>query len=301
MVEKELWGSSVTVGYVGSRADRLWNTIANWNNAPPGPGAVQPRRPYYPVAPSLTGIAWFTAGGRQVYDALQTSFARRSRNGLTLSANYTFAHGYSNVWQPGGGGAPEAYAVIPSQWETTEWGHSGIDVRHRFALAANYELPFGREASGAKKVLIGNWQVNAVAFWQSGLPFTVVNAMPRSNTGVGANGDRPDRLCSGVLDDPTVGKWFDTSCFVGQALNTMGNSGRNILYGPPQRRLDVSVFKDFVIGDNKLQFRAECYNVTNTPSFGVPNAALGTATFGTITTTANAPPRQFQFALKYLF
>jgi hypothetical protein len=84
-------------------------------------------------------------------------------------------------------------------------------------------------------------------------------------------------------------------------LNTAGDSGRNILYGPPQRRLDVSLFKDFLIGNGRLQFRAECFNVTNTPSFGVPVNSLGASNFGTITNTANAQPRQFQFALKFLF
>ena len=43
------------------------------------------------------------------------------------------------------------------------------------------------------------------------------------------------------------------------------------------------------------------YNLTNTASFGVPNGSLGNAAFGTISTTANNPPRQFQFAAKFLF
>ncbi|MBL8140719.1 MAG: TonB-dependent receptor, partial [Acidobacteria bacterium] len=301
MIEKEIWGSSVTLGYVGSRAANLWNTMATWNNAPPGPGAVQQRRPYYSVAPNLTGIAYFLSGGKQTYNAMQASFARRSRNGLTLSANYTLAKGMSNVTQPGGGGAAQAFGVVPSRWEELEWSASDIDIRHRYALSMNYELPFGKDSNGAARQLIAGWQVNAVAFWQSGLPFTVVNATPRTNTGVGANGDRPDQTCSGELDNPTIGKWFDTSCFVGQTLNTLGNSGRNNLYGPPTRRIDMSVFKDFFLGANKLQFRAEVYNLTNTASFGVPNGSLGNAAFGTITTTANNPPRQFQFAAKFLF
>jgi hypothetical protein len=182
-----------------------------------------------------------------------------------------------------------------------EMGASDIDIRHRYSLALNYELPFAKDSTGMTRQLFAGWQVNAVAFWQSGLPFTVVNATPRSNTGVGANGDRPDRVCSGVLDDPSVDKWFDTSCFVGQAVNTVGNSGRNILYGPAQRRIDMSFFKDFATrGDDRLQLRVEIFNLTNFANFRPPNAALGSATFGRLTTTLG-PPRQFQFALKYLF
>ena len=104
-----------------------------------------------------------------------------------------------------------------------------------------------------------------------------------------------------MLDDPTVNQWFDTSCFVGQDINTIGNSGRNNLYGPPQRRADLSVFKDVVIGTQRLQLRLEVFNITNTPSFAVPDGGLGSATFGRITSTGNNIPRQFQFAAKYLF
>jgi hypothetical protein len=131
------------------------------------------------------------------------------------------------------------------------------------------------------------------------VPFTVYNATARSNTG--ATVDRPNQTCSGVLDSPTVERWFDTSCFVGQDLNTIGNSGRNNLYGPPQRRMDMSFFKDIVMEGQRLQFRLEVFNITNTASFAVPDGALGSATFGRITSTGNNIPRQFQFAVKYLF
>ena len=63
----------------------------------------------------------------------------------------------------------------------------------------------------------------------------------------------------------------------------------------------MSVFKDVVIGTQRLQLRLEVFNVTNTPSFAVPDGALGSATFGRITSTANNLPRQFQFAAKFLF
>jgi outer membrane receptor protein involved in Fe transport len=299
MLEQQVWGSSVTVGYVGSRGYRLWMSVPNLNYAPPGAGAVNPRRYYAGVAPNLTTLQILRSAGRQDYNALQLAFARRSRGGLTLSANYTLAKGMSDVTQPGGGGAQQAYGVDPNRIHELEWSASDIDIRHRYAFSLNYELPFGRNASGAVKQLIGDWQVNLLAYWQSGLPFTVYNATARSNTGAGV--DRPDQTCSGTLSDPTVTRWFDTTCFTGQAINTIGNSGRNNLYGPPQRRMDMSLFKDVVFGTQRLQLRLEVFNVTNTPSFAVPDGALGSATFGRITSTGNNVPRQFQVAAKYLF
>ncbi len=299
MLEQQVWGSSVTVGYVGSRGYRLWMGVPNLNYAPAGPGAVNPRRYLAAQAPNLTTLGLLRSAGRQDYNAFQLAFARRSRGGLTLSTNYTLAKGMSDVTQPGGGGAQQAYGVDPNRIHELEWSASDIDIRHRYAFSLNYELPFGRSSTGALKHLIGDWQVNMLAYWQSGVPFTVYNATARSNTGAGV--DRPNQTCSGKSDDPTILQWFDTSCFVGQEINTIGNSGRNNLYGPPQRRMDMSLFKDLVVGARRLQLRLEVFNVTNTPSFGVPDGALGSATFGRITSTANNVARQFQFAAKFLF
>jgi hypothetical protein len=299
MAEQQVWGGAATVGYVGSKGHRLWMSIPNLNYAPPGAGAINPRRYYAVQAPNLTTLQLLKSAGQQDYNALQLAFARRSRDGLTFSANYALAKGMSDVTQPGGGGAQQAYGVDPLRIHELEWSASDIDIRHRYAFSLNYELPFGRNATGATKHLTADWQVNLVAYWQSGVPFTVYNATARSNTGAGV--DRPNQVCSGVLDDPTVDRWFDTSCFVPQDINTIGNSGRNNLYGPPQRRMDFSVFKDVLVNAHRLQLRLEVFNVTNTASFAVPDGALGAATFGRITSTANNIPRQFQFAAKYLF
>ena len=299
MVEHQIFGGSVTLGYVGSKGRRMWMGVPNLNYAPPGAGAINPRRYYAATAPNLTTLGILRSAGKQDYNAMQLAFARRSRAGLTFLANYTLAKGMSDVTQPGGGGAAQAYGVDPNRIHELEWSPSDIDIRHRYAFSLNYELPFARDAVGAVKHLFGDWQVNMVAYWQSGVPFTVFNATARSNTGAGT--DRPNQTCSGELDNPTINQWFDTSCFVGQEINTIGNSGRNNLYGPPQRRADMSLFKDVVVGTRRLQLRLEVFNVTNTPSFAVPDGALGAATFGRITSTANNIPRQFQFAAKFLF
>jgi hypothetical protein len=281
------------VGDIGNGDEQLAD-----RSAPPGPGAVNPRRYYAAQAPNLTTLAILRSAGRQDYNAMHLAFARRSRGGLTLSANYTLTKGMSDVTQPGGGGAQQAYGVDPTWIHELEWGPSDIDIRHRYAVSINYELPFGRESTGALKQLIADWQVNLMGYWQSGVPFTVFNTTARSNTGAGQ--DRPNQTL-GVLDNPTVTRWFDTTCFVGQEINAIGNSGRNNLYGPPQRRMDASIFKDVVVGPRRLQLRLEVFNLTNTPSFAVPDGGLGSATVGRITSTANNVPRQFQFAAKFLF
>jgi len=181
---------------------------------------------------------------------------------------------------------------------------SGFDVPHNLAISAGYELPFGRERrflSDPPAVvdgILGGWQFQGIYVWRSGRPFTPTISVDRANTGVG--GQRPDRLGSGEIEDPTVEVWFDKTAFALPAQFTYGNSGGNILREDSYKTLDFSLFKLFRIGTHRLQFRAEAFNVTNTPSFSAPNTAIDTTTGGRVTSTASAP-RQMQFALKYDF
>jgi hypothetical protein len=74
-----------------------------------------------------------------------------------------------------------------------------------------------------------------------------------------------------------------------------------MVIGPGVRNLDFSMFKNFRMGETKqLQFRAESFNLTNTPAFGLPGASFGTSQFGSISGTAR-DPRDIQLSLKFLF
>jgi hypothetical protein len=80
-----------------------------------------------------------------------------------------------------------------------------------------------------------------------------------------------------------------------------GNLGRNTLFGPGRVNFDASLLKDFPFSETlRLQFRAEAFNVFNTPQFGQPNASIGAPNAGTITSTVGNP-RQIQLALRIVF
>jgi hypothetical protein len=221
------------------------------------------------------------------YNAMQLVFQRRYHAGFSINSNYTLAH---NVWT---GSAPWNAAVI-------ERYDADNDVRHRIGFLVNYELPWGRSMTGSAKHFVAGWQVNAVAGWQTGVPFNITNAAARANTG---GADRPNLVGNPELENPAINRFFDTTAFLGQTVNTIGDQivPRNLLHGPSLKRVDMSVFKDVPLsGTARLQLRMEVYNVTNTPSFGNPNGQLGNAAFGTITNTLGTP-RQMQFAAKLLF
>jgi hypothetical protein len=120
-----------------------------------------------------------------------------------------------------------------------------------------------------------------------------------ANTGVG--GQRPNRIASGKLEDPTLERWFDTGAFVAAPNFTYGNAGIRILPPDIVRTVDFSVFKQFQVSEqSRLQFRFEAFNLPNTPSFSAPTSDILSTTAGRVNSTSTAP-RQMQVALKYYF
>jgi hypothetical protein len=299
-VQREFAGFVATAAYVGVLTRHQTVDYAA-DIGYPGPGPIAPRRPYYNQFPNVSGITLENSDAISNYHALQLSLEHRFSRGLTAQSTYTYGHSIDDG-QPIGGGKPGSgpFPQLVNN-RALERGNSDIDIRQRFVVMADYELPFARAARGLTRFVFSGWIANAVLVAQTGVPFTVTNSTARDNTG---GGDRPNRVASGILspDQRTVRRWFDTSAFVPQPLYTIGNSGRNILQGPPLRQLDFSLFKQFRPTERfALEFRAESFNLTNTPNLGIPAAALGAANFGTISDTGNSQARQLQFALKLLF
>jgi len=184
------------------------------------------------------------------------------------------------------------------------------DVPQRLVVSYVYELPFGKGKAllngGGRMVsaILGGWTVTGISSFQSGRPLAITTAT--NNTNSYGGGSRPNNNGkSGELDSSqrTLGKWFNTSVFTQPDPFTFGTTGRTL---PDAREagitnFDFSTQKNFTFTERvKLQFRGELFNIFNTPQFGRPGQALGTAQFGVISNQANSP-RQVQFGLKVLF
>jgi carboxypeptidase family protein len=289
-VQHELFPDTVVeVDYVGNKGAFLNGTNAA-NNPPAGAGAIQARRPY----PRFGAINYFSQDVSTIYHSLQAKLEKRLSAGFWYLLSYTFSKSIQHQNAPAVGG-------------NTAWERSltDFDIPHNLAASWGYELPVGRGkrllngANGFTNALLGGWQVQGVVVVRSGRPFTPTIAADRANIGIG--GQRPNRLSSGKLNNPTVERWFDVSAFSLPAQFTYGNSGANILREDRFKTFDFSVFKQFRITEgSQLQFRAEAFNVTNTASFNAPSTQIDTASGGRVTSTAGQP-RQIQFALKYNF
>lgn len=316
-IEREFGGTVASITYVGELDRRMAYYVPDDNAFAPTPytlsgailppGAQVPLRPFAGTSPGITSVPLFTAKGNGSYNGLQFVLKRRLNKGLDLSFNYAYAHGLDNseaISNDGGDG----FGTVPSQISTLEYGNSNLDVRHRISGTFNYALPFGNSLTGFKGVLARGWQANGLVSWNTGFPFSVTNItnVTGSRPGI-ANSDRPNQIRGFHVSHPNPTAWFNNSrtlpSFQAQTPGQIGNERRNQLYGPGLQRVDLSLFKTFDITERfKFEFRTEAFNVLNTAQFAFPNASLGNAAFGTISSTENAyNPRIIQFAGKVHF
>src|SRR5262249_22153849 len=156
-----------------------------------------------------------------------------------------------------------------------------------------YDTPRVTSSSAAVRALLDGWQLNGIASFASGMPFTVNSGRDNSFSGIGRDtADLVGNPARSAGADPVV-QWFNPSAFIVNAIGTYGNVGRNSLRGPGLARMDLAVFRNFKLSERiRLQFRAESFNIANHANFGVPTntgnanslaASVSAANFGRIT------------------
>jgi hypothetical protein len=288
----------VELAYVGSKGGQLV-LKTDQNQAPPVVGVTNSdvNRPYIQVSPALRTVGTVETTGTLDYHALHVKLQRRFVNGLSLLTAYTYGKAIDLV-SDNDGGVTLTNVYDPGY----NRGPSDYDVTHTLSASWIYELPFGRQSR------LGGWQVNGIVYWRTGLPFTVIQPPAMLSTGVL---NRPDRIGDGAATDPSVEQWFDTAAFqrTADATGTFGSAGRNILRGPGQSNVDLSLVKATRFGRVQSELRIEAFNLFNHPQFGQPVAALGNALNGTITSMLSNPAcatcgtteRQVQLGLRLRF
>ena len=219
---------------MGALSAKKIASVAEIDQALPGPVTVQPRRAYYPLLPGVSSIQEMYTAGTADYHSLQTSLEHRFAKGWNLITNYTYGHLIDDHPCRGGckmGSEAGPFPVMSSN-RRLDRGNSDIDLRHRWSLMASYAPSFGAGLHGVAGALARGWQLNAIAVMQSGGTFTVQNSSSRANTG---SGDRPNLVGDPYAISQSPAQWFNTAAFATQPLYTLGTVGRNTMYGPPMR------------------------------------------------------------------
>jgi len=304
-VQRELTPTtSFEVNYVGNAAFK--NLLGlNLNQPVPGPGPINPRRPY----PNLGDLSGYFSIGRSHYDSLQTALRKTyDSTGLVVLASYTYSHALGDsISGPQVNERPSG-AIRDNRHPDAEYGNTSYDIRHIFSLSGTYQLPFGKgrpfanSAAGVADAIIGGWSLDTILSFQTGQWITPNDIVNVSNAG----GSRPD-----VIGNPNgfshpnraaeIRQWFNTAAFQRAAQFTFGNAGTGIIETPGYSDVDLSLQKRFPIGERLgMQFRAEFFNAFNHTNLGAPNTSFGSPGFGTINSIVGSA-RDIQFGLRFDF
>ena len=288
--------------------------------------------------------------GQSTYNSLQVSVTRRLSKGLQLLGSYTFSKSIDNASGAGGAGGGNALdsGILQGNQRDNRAnrGLSDFDRKHRAVISFLWELPRTRssESGGFKKTLLAGWQIAGIATVMSGQPIDIVDTFAGSLYGLagGLPLARPNFAPSATVASATSnvpsGYFFNPFAFArpivtpGQLIPSsngtataaaagtdIGNVGRNVLRGPRQNNVDLSIIKRFdVWRSSSLEFRTEFFNVFNHVNLAAPvsdlNAVISSGgninpatgeiispgSFGKITAASNNP-RIIQFALKLSF
>jgi hypothetical protein len=295
----------VEVGYAGSKGTHLnmGGYEGDYNvNAIKGSMLSTARgqfiAPYVPYPQFPVGVDVETWIGSSSYNSLQAKVQRRFSNGFGILGAFT----WMKVIDVGDTGYRD-----PAGNRNLDRGLSANSIPTRLTAAWTYALPFGKGrkwlTSGPAIYPLGGWEVDGTLTLQAGSP---LNPTENYNSEVAGQEvfNAPNVSGNPILpkSQQTLNQYFNTSMFSIPALYTMGNAGKGIVFGPPMRLMNLTLGKHFYpFRDERrnLEFRAEVYNISNTPTFGNPNVTADSSTFGRITSASNS--RTMQLALKAYF
>jgi hypothetical protein len=306
IVEHKLPADFVTsIGYVATASVNGFAFLDI--NASQIPGSGNEGRPLYANFGRTATTREWKGMTHSNYHSLQATINRRFSGGLFLKGAYTYSH---------------AIDIAPySDWTAFRYNAASVfhrnratadhDVPHILQLAAVYELPFGAGkpwlTTGVPSAILGGWQINTLFGAYKGRPYNL--------TASGTSLNMPGNQQTPDLVKPTVeklgavgddGTFFDTSAFARPTGVRFGNVGRNTMRGPGVVNVDLSLFRTFKLTEKfNLQFRAESFNLSNTPHFANPNGNANSSNFGKILATqtvdALGRSREFRFGLRLGF
>lgn len=326
---------SAEVGYAGSHIVHVGIPDSNLNQLTAdqlaeGPALLQTvPNPYYGQIPSSSSIGGKTISQAQLikpyprfqnvaiyrhnsgqtnYNAVEAKVEERLAHGISFLFAYTHSKlidDASSVFSTTVLSSPNSSSLIAADtyrpW--LERDSSSGDMPNVTSFSGLYDLPAGHghrlASSGFADTFLGGWQLNAILSLQSGMPVTVTQAT-NMNSFAGFSLQRPNLLSKPSLlrRDRTPAHFFNTGAFATAPQFTIGSASRNPVRGPAYHDLDLALVKHTTLfHETGVEFRAELFNVTNTPEFNQPSGSFGSAAFGTITSTTT-DPRVMQLAIR---
>jgi len=309
-------GNALEVSYVGNhQAHQLLQPDFNACPNSPIPNLnCNDLRPY----PNIGSVSGTGSNGFGNYHGMTAKLEKRFAAGMRYLFSYTYGHALSNSGTTLSGS--NGFTYLDNTNLSTSYSSAAWDIRHSVVASFLYEFPFGRgkkyggQINRGVDAILGGWQMNSIFTFRTGSPFTI-----RGNNCIGLFNGCFGQLTTGMSSNsaPSNGRgpneWFNIAAFGTVSSSgvftpnvpppgTYGNNGLQTNYGPGQRNVDLSLFKGFKITERfKAQFRAEAFNIGNTPQWGTPDNNVYDSNFGKITSTQTGSERRLQMALRVMF
>jgi len=242
----------------------------------------------------------YTPQATQHYAGLLTTLRTRPVRNVNIDANYTWSRCIGDLVSTLGsaGVNPNITYQVPGN-RGFDMGDCNVDRRHVFNLTGVAELP--RFANPKLRAIASGWRISAINRRSSGDPLNLIIGDDVALNGI--VNQRPNQVLGNVYSDKSAGPmnlYLNPEAFQRPALGTLGNMGRNTIIGPTTWSFDMSLSRTFNVREmQRLEFRADAFNVTNSFRATDPNVSLTGTFFGQIRGAMD--PRIMQFALKYIF
>jgi hypothetical protein len=152
------------------------------------------------------------------------------------------------------------------------------------------------------RMIAGNWRLSGIYRFSTGSYMTVVSGLDRALIGDtrGAGTQRPDQVLGNPYGNGSLTNYLNPSAFAQPTLGTFGNMRPGNIEGPGSWQLDLALSRSFQVSERqRVEFRGEAFNLTNSLIKRNPALNINSNTFGQITTSGDA--RVMQFVLKYVF
>ncbi len=292
-VQRDIFGFVTEVSYVGNIGTRLPGQRNINATGPRIGGARTTDRPLAALYGRTADTFIIDFMLSSSYNALQTKIERRLSRGSKLTVSYTYSKSLDYT---------DAFTIPNPLDDSRDRGPSAFDRRHNFVASHVIRLPghpgrFFDEGGLRLKSIFGGFQLNGVFSARSGTPVDIIGVNLSDNRPQGFT-NRPNVIAAPSILGGTGGGalYFDTAAFVEPAPGTFGNVGRNTVRGPNFYNYNLGVFRNFTLKERyRFQFRADAFNLTNTPHFNDPSGNFTNANFGRITTSFGE--RQIRFGL----
>jgi hypothetical protein len=244
-------------------------------------------------------IARIDSGGTSSYNGLLLSVQRQAARGITLSGNYTWSHCISEPWDQNINSGLSGTGWQDSNDRQRERGNcslTGDDRRHIFNLSGVAQTP--QFSNSTLRMVASGWRFSPIFKVLSGSFMSITTSQDRSLTGI--VNQRVNQVLASPYGTKTAQNYLNPSAFALPDMGTLGNSGRSAIKGPGTWQFDAAISRTFTIHEGqKIEFRAETFNITNSVRLNNPTSNFNSNTFGQVLSAQD--PRIMQFALKYIF